>query len=93
VRDDDHVRLLYRAMRPRELRLLRAAFTVDLQHLRVHDVHGKDFIRHRLEAIDHVLSEHDAIEATARQAVGAGATHDCGEWLSDGVCALCGRRT
>lgn len=32
-----------------------------------------------------------AIVFAARAAVKSGATHDCGEWLKDGVCELCDR--
>lgn len=37
--------------------------------------------------------QHDAeVLAAARDAHWAGGTHDCGEWLKDGACQLCGVR-
>jgi len=34
----------------------------------------------------------ERVLALARDAVADGATHDCGEWLDGGACALCGWR-
>jgi len=46
---------------------------------------------HDRRVVSHLhLAKRQSIVADARAAVAAGATHDCGEWFTEGVCDLCG---